>query len=248
MAAPSEAVSSVREEDALERADLSSWFNPFLAYFVRDSRRSGGTARWIQLANEPPGLVIADPVERVATVFTRSAVVGAAAVRERGPLGMFAEFPTEPEADPFDIFELTLGEETPTFRFRHTVRALVPEDLPSVRTLMREVYRLVNDRWFDGLPNRFETGFAAEVDGRLAGVGWVTHVGAHARLHSLTVRVPFRRIGVGSDLLRARLWWAQRNGAHHVLSEIARANADSRSIAERAGMRSVGTIYFHRPR
>ena len=248
MGAPSEAALSGREEDTLERADLSSWFNPFLAYFVQDSRRSGGQVRWIQLENELRGLVIADPPERVATVFTRSPEVAAATVRDRGPLGMFAEFPAEPDADPFDVLELDLGEETPTFRFSHTVRALVPEDLPSVRTLMREVYRLVNDRWFDGLPNRFEMGFAAEVDGRLAGVGWVTRVGLHARLHSLTVRVPFRRIGVGSDLLRARLWWAQRNGARRVLSEIARGNTDSQAIAERAGMRRVGAIYFHRPR
>jgi len=248
MGAPAEPVQIDPEDDALGGADLSSWFNPFLAYFVRDSQRSGGQVRWIRRAHELLGLVIADPAERVATVFTRSAEVAAATVHDRGPLGVFAEFPSEPDAEPFDVFELNLDGASRTFRFRHAVRALVPEDLPSVRALMREVYRFVNDRWFDGLPNPFEMGFAAEVDGRLAGVGWVTRVGAHARLHSLTVRVPFRRIGVGSDLLRARLWWAQRNGAHSVLSEIARGNTDSQAIAERAGMRRVGTIYFHRPR
>lgn len=237
-----------RDDAELEASDLSPWFNPFLAYFARDTRRCGGEVRLLRTADELRGLVIADPAERVATVFTRSPEVAADAVRDRGPLGMFSDFPVEPGADPFDIFGRRFSETALAFRFSHRVRALVPQDLPSVRELMREVYRVVNDRWFDGLPNRFEMGFVAEVDGRLAGVGWVTHVGEHARLHSLTVRVPFRRMGVGSDLLRARLWWAHRNGAREVLSEIARANTDSQAIAERSGMRRVGAIYFHRPR
>ena len=248
MGAPTDATLLGSEQDTLERADLSSWFNPFLAYFVRDTRRSGGQVQLLRLGNELRGIVLADPAERVATVFTRSAEVAAVAVGDRGALGMFAEFPVEPDAEPFDIFQRDLGEETAMFRFTHPVRAIVPEDLPSVRGLMREVHRLVNDRWFDGLPNRFESGFVAEVEGRLAGAGWVTQVGPHARLHSLTVRVPFRRMGVGSDLLRARLWWVQRNGARTVLSEIARGNTDSQGVAERGGMRRVGTIYFHRPR
>ena len=237
-----------RDDAELETTDLSPWFNPFLSYFARDTRRSGGEVRLLRTAEEVRGLVIADPAERVATVFTRSSEVAADAVDARGPLGMFSDFPVEPGADPFDIFERRLNETALSFRFGHAVRAVVPEDLPSVRELMHEVYRVVNDRWFDGLPNRFEMGFVAEVDGRLAGIGWVTQVGEHARLHSLTVRVPFRRMGVGSDLLRARLWWAHRNGARRVLSEIARANTDSQAIAERGGMRRIGTIYFHRPR
>ena len=248
MGAPAELALGGPEEDALGRADLSTWFNPFLAYFARDTRRCGGEVRLLRDAGEVNGLVIADAAERVATVFTRSSELAATTVRDRGSLGMFAEFPAEPAADPFDVFERLLGEETPTFRFGHAVRALVPEDLPTVRALMREVYRFVNDRWFVGLPNRSETGFVAEVEGRLAGVGWVTLVGPHARLHSLTVRVPFRRMGLGSDLVRARVWWAQRNGARRVVSEIARGNTDSQAIAERVGMQRVGTIYFHRAR
>ena len=76
----------------------------------------------------------------------------------------------------------------------------------------------------------------------------MSRVGAQARLHSLTVRAPHRRLGIGTDLLAARLLWARRMGCERILSEIARDNMPSQLIALRAGMRRVGEIYFHRPR
>ena len=112
---------------------------------------------------------------------------------------------------------------------------------------MREVYGVVNERWFDGPPNPSEAGFLAEVDGRLAGIGWVSKVHGHARIHSLTVRAPYRRVGIGTDLLFARLLWAHRTGASEVLSEISALNLGSQTIAARGGMRRVGQIYYYPP-
>ena len=193
------------------------------------------------------GLLISDPVERVATVFSRSRPTAEAAVRGRGPYGMYSDFSFDPTADPFDIFRTTLDDPRPSPRFRHALRPFTGEDVPAVVELIREVYGVVNESWFVGLPSGSEAGFVAEVEGRVAGVGWVTRIGTHARLHSLTVRVPYRRRGLGTDLLLARLLWAEQAGAREVLSEIAEDNVGSQAVAVRGGMRRVGRIYFHRP-
>jgi GNAT superfamily N-acetyltransferase len=233
--------------EELETADLSSWFNPFLAHFAREARRCGGEARVLREGGAMAGLVISDPVERVATVFSRSGPVAEAAVRGRGSYGMYCDFSFDPTAEPFAILSVSLRDPLPSHRFRHFVRPFGKGDGPPVFDLMREVYGVVNERWFEGLPTPSEAGFVVEVDRRVAGVGWVSQVGPHARLHSLTVRPPFRRMGLGTDLLFARLLWAQRAGAGEVVSEISEGNLGSLTIAHLGGMRVVGRIYFHRP-
>jgi GNAT superfamily N-acetyltransferase len=237
-------------EEALELrgADLSAWFNPFLSHFASEARRCGGEARFLREDGILRGMVVTDPVERVASVFTRSRSVAEPIIMGRGPLGMFSEFLTEPTADPFDVFCVPLGSGVLGHRFQHAVRPLSRSDLSSVEGLMREVYGEVNARWFEGLPSSTETGFLAEVDGRIAGVGWVSLVPGHARLHSLTVRAPYRRIGIGTDLLFARLLWAERAGAREAVSEISRRNPESQAIATRGGMRPQGPIYYYPPR
>jgi GNAT superfamily N-acetyltransferase len=237
----------LEEVDGLDRADLSSWFNPFLSYFARETQRCGGEVRVIREEGTVVGLVVSDPVERVASVFTRSRSIAETVVRGRGPYGMYSDFSFDVPADPYDILVTSLDADRPSHRFRHFIRPFSNGDLPAVLDLMREVYGAVYERWFDGLPTASEAGFVAEVDGRLAGVAWISRVGAHGRLHSLTVRAPYRRTGLGTDLLFARLLWARQAGAWDVLSEISEQNVGSQAIAARGGMRRTGQIYFHPP-
>jgi GNAT superfamily N-acetyltransferase len=233
--------------EGIDREDLSPWFNPFLRRFAEDTVRCGGEVRVIRDGGTLVGLMVSDPVERVASAFTRSHRVAETLVRGRGPFGMYCDFLLDPSAEAFDIFSSRLDLGRPPNRFRHPVREIRADDLPSVLDLLREVEGVVNGRWFEGLPNANEAGFLSEVDGRLAGVAWVSRVGTHARLHSLAVRAPHRRMGLGGDLLLARLLWARRCGATEALSEIAERNVASQAVALRAGMQRVGRIYFYRP-
>jgi len=241
------AVPESSEFDGLGDADLSSWFNPFLCQFARDTRRCGGEVRVIRAGLAIAALNVSDPVERIGSVFTRSQAIAEQFVRDRGANGMYADFSCDPSAEPFDIFSIDIAADRGSHRFRNFVRPFVRADLPSVTELLREVHGVVNERWFEGLPTASEAGFLAEVDGRLAGVAWVSNAGQDARLHSLTVRAPYRRIGIGTDLLSARLLWAQKSGVSRAISEISRRNLASRSIALRAGMHPVGEVFFHRP-
>jgi len=248
MNGPASAVDAIPADlDALDRADLSPWFNPFLRYFASEAWRCGGNVRVVREAGAVVSLMVSDPVERVASVFSRSRSIAEAWVRERGSLGMYSDFPFEPRGEVFEILLASLNADLPPYRFRHPIRPVTAGDLPAVLDLMREVYGMVNERWFEGLSDVPEAGFIAEAGGRVVGVGWISLVGTHARLHSLTVRATHRRMRLGTDLLFARLLWARRAGASDVLSEISERNDASRSIAARAGMRRVGEIYFYPP-
>ncbi|MGP8072200.1 MAG: N-acetyltransferase family protein [Thermoplasmata archaeon] len=227
--------------------DLSPWFNPFLPHFVRETVRSGGEVWGVLEDGNLTALTLKDPAENVASLFTRNQALAEELVRARGVSAAYSDFRMDGPVEAFGIYSRALGPVGVEHAFRHRVRPISEADLPRVAELMREVQGNIDDRWFHGLATTPETGFLIEVEGRLAGVGWVAVLGRHARLHSLAVRPGYRHVGVGADLLGARLLWAHRAGASEVLSEIADRNAASRYIAESAGMRRVGEIYLYPP-
>ena len=128
---------------------------------------------------------------------------------------------------------------------RNPIRIAGPADLPPIRRLMRELGAIGDDDWFDTLPRPEETAFLCEIEGRIAGVSWVTRVGRYARGHSFVVLPRFRGLGVGTDLLNARMMWIHRMGVVQVVSEIYDGNVASRTAAERAGMACVARMYHY---
>jgi GNAT superfamily N-acetyltransferase len=233
--------------DELATADLSPWFNPFLPYFVTETLRCGGGVQVVREAGSLLALSLDDPAENVASVFTLSPPLAEAFVRRRGSRGMYSHVPVDLPSVPFGVWETELPEKAPSRLFRNPIRRASDADLVGVVELMREAYGAVDERWFEGIETSSEAGFVAEVGGRLAGTAWVAVVGSVARLHSLTVRLPYRRMGLGGDLHLARTLWARQMGACRVVSEIADANVASVAVARAAGMRRIGEMYLYPP-
>ncbi len=231
----------------LESADLSDWFNPFLRHFAVEADRTGGTVRIVRGASSIVALVVTDTADRTGTVFSRDPAVAREVVESRNGVGMFADRPVFAAAERYDIFRWSRGDVAAPHRFAHSIRPLLPDDLTAAGAILREVYGPSGGRWLESGVPAGEVGFLAEIQGRLAGVAWLTLVGAHGRLHSLAVRAPYRRLGVGTDLVAARRLWAESMGAVDVVSEVSERNAASRTCSVRAGLRPVGAIYFHPP-
>lgn len=190
-------------------------------------------------------MLLAEPSENVASIFARTRVAAEALRSGRGETAVFSELDLDGPREVFEIYSTPITTALGSHRFRHRVQIADTSEMPSVMALMKETYRGLRDRWFLGVRDGVETCFEVHLGGTLAGVAWASVVGEHGRLHSLTVRPGFRRLGIGTDLLFARLLWARTVGVREVISEIAESNLASRSIAERGGMRSVGRIYLY---
>lgn len=230
--------------DRLRGCDLSDWFNPFLVRFARETLGSGGRAIVAQEGGAAAGLLLVDPQERTASVFARrTEVARELADRSESP-AFYAEVDLDGPREPFRIYVRALEVEPP-HRFRSAVRLLTPTVDPRVPELLREVYGDPAERWIPVAQTEGERALGAEVDGRLVGLAWVLVAGPVARLHGLTVRAEYRRLGIGTDLVLARLVYARRLGARHALSEIADRNLASRATAERAGLRPAGRLYLY---
>ena len=93
---PLRPITSATAVDPLSVTDLSDWFDPFLKHFMRETLRSGGE---VVIAEDGPrvrGVFLHDPVENVASIFTRSPALANAFYRLREKAAVYSEILSGP--------------------------------------------------------------------------------------------------------------------------------------------------------
>lgn len=235
------------EIDLLRWSPLSEWFDPLLSLFAKDAVRTGGSVEVAEEGGVVQGLLLFGSSEGVASGFTRQRRLAEQYLERIGEGGVYLEEPWRPGGEPVEVFAADLRDWEARERLRNPVRIGTRRDLPDIRLLMRGELGPAVDSWFATLPRPEETSFVCEIGGRVVGVSWLTRVGQYARGHSFVVHPRFRGLGIGTDLLTARMLWLKGTGARQVVSEIYDRNLASRTAAERAGMALVARMYHFRP-
>ncbi len=231
---------------ALAGADLSDWFTPFLPSFGRETIAAGGRALVASDDGAVVGLLLTDRSERLSSLFSRSATAARLLGAFAEGTATFAEVDLGGRQESYRIHAAELLHE-PVPRLQHRLRCLAPSELAVATRVVQEVYGGHPEPWVRAVGAEGELCLAAEVGNETAGVAWVGLSGRHARLHTLAVRPGYRRLGVASDLIAARLWRAWHAGARRAISEIAESNLPSRTAAERFGLRAAGPLFLHLP-
>ncbi len=235
------------ELEGLCLSSLSEWFDPFLPLFLREALRTHGTVEVAEVEGGVRGIYLQGTSEGVGSLFTRTRWIAEHFLSRLGPQGAYSEGAWIPGGDPIDILAADLRDWPGVTTLRNPVRMARAEDLPAVRALAREVGGAGDDSWFATLPRPEETLFLCELDGRVVGMSGLTRVGAYARGHSFLVHPRYRGLGIGTDLLQARMLWLSRTGGRQVVSEIYDGNIASHIAAGKAGMAVVGRMYHYRP-
>jgi GNAT superfamily N-acetyltransferase len=237
-------ISGKDEAEGLVFDDLSDFFNPFLGLFVREALRAGGEVWVLKENGMVDGLLLYNGVEKLGSVFTRDAAAADSLYGLKEGAALFTEFPPSAKAEIYHVMATDPAEETKPHRFTHVVRMARPAERPAIARMLNEMYGQLDTSWLQAVSPEGDRCFLVEVVGQIAGVGWVSVVGSHGRLHSLSVRPHYRRIGIGTDLWHARMLWARRAGARRVLSEISEHNVASLAIATAGGMHRVGQMFL----
>src|SRR5277367_3349642 len=94
-----------------------------------------------------------------------------------------------------------------------------------IEQFMISTHSGLNRRWVNVALKNGDRCFTVRFGNEIAGVGWLSIVNRIGRLHSLYVRPQFRRIGIGEDILFARLLWLKSKNARRAFSEISRNNS-----------------------
>jgi GNAT superfamily N-acetyltransferase len=101
----------------------------------------------------------------------------------------------------------------------------------------------VNRRWIRVALKNGDKCFVVRLGSEVAGLGWVSFVKDIGRIHSLFVKPQFRRLGIGEDILYARLLWLKSKHARSAFSEISRYNSSSVRIESKAQMKVCGQVF-----
>ncbi|HXW67576.1 MAG TPA: FAD-dependent oxidoreductase [Thermoplasmata archaeon] len=245
---PSRVLRRIEEVDGLRWSSLSDWFDPFLGLFARDAIRTGGRAEVVEEDGLVRGLLLVGSSEGIGSGFTRERRIAQRYLEPTESAGVYLELPWRPGGRIVEVFAADLRDWQPTQPPHHPVRIAGRDDLPRIGTLMRAELGRGVDPWLATLPRPEETAFICESQGSIVGVSWLSRVGRFARGHSFVVHPRYRGLGIGTDLLNARMLWLSQTGGRSVVSEIYDRNLASRTAAERAGMALVGRMYHFQSR
>jgi|SRR5271157_1254194 len=220
-----------------------SFFEPYLQYFIKEILEIGGEA---YVSRTPEGAVsgifIYDDSEKLGTIYTRSRQVFDYFYELKPFNFLFAEMRTEVENEVYDIYTVDLENLAIVHRFSHEISA-EEGHIDEIEQFMVSTHPGINRKWVNVALKNGDRCFIVRLSKEIAGLGWLSMVNGVGRLHSLYVKPQFRRIGIGEDILYARLLWLKLKHARSAFSEISRYNLLSSRIAVKAQMSVSGQVF-----
>jgi len=153
---------------------------------------------------------------------------------------------TELENEIYDIYTINLEISSVAHRFSHEISIAEESHLDEVERFMVSTQPGMNRRWVNVALKNGDKCFLVKLGPEIVALGWLSLVNNVGRLHSLYVKPQFRRIGIGEDILNARLLWLKSKHASWAFTEIARSNIASSGNVMKAHMNASGQVlqYF----
>jgi ribosomal protein S18 acetylase RimI-like enzyme len=221
-----------------------SFFEPYLPYHIKEVLEIGGEA-YVSRTSEGAvsGIFLYDDSEKVGTIYTRSREVFDYFYELKPFNFLFAEMRTEFESEIYDIYTLDLEDLAVVHRFSHEISVAGEEHTDEIERFMVSTHPGINRRWVSVALKNGDRCFMVRLSDEIAGMGWLSVVNGMGRLHSLYVKPHFRRIGIGEDILYARLLWLKLKHARSAFSEISRSNFSCSRIAMKGHMRVSGQVF-----
>jgi ribosomal protein S18 acetylase RimI-like enzyme len=221
-----------------------SFFEPYLQYHVKEILEIGGEIH-VARASEGSvsGVFMYDNCEKIGTIYTRSREVFDYFYELRPFNFLFAEMSTEHESEIYNIYAIDLRNLAFDHRFSHEITIAEEEHIEEIEQFMVSTSAGINRRWVKVALKNGDRCFIVRLCNEIAGLGWLSLVNGIGRFHTLYVKPQVRRMGIGEDLLFARLLWLKSKHAHSAFSEISRYNSSCTRIALKGQMRVTGQIY-----
>ena len=224
--------------------DGFSFFEPYLRYFIMEVLEIGGEAYASRTSEDNvSGIFIYDDFEKVGTVYTRSTEVFDYFYGLKPFNFLFAELRTEIESEVYDIYSIDLENRDIVHRFSHEISMADEGQIGEIEQFMVLAYPGMNRRWVRVALKNGDKCFTVRLGSEIAGLGWVSFVNSIGRIHSLFVKPQFRGLGIGEDILYARLLWLKLKHARSAFSEISRYNSPSVRIELKAQMEVCGQVF-----
>src|SRR5712692_3854597 len=236
-------IRNVSDADFTSATDLS-FFDPYLGYWVKEILEIGGEAYVSRTSTgDISGLFLYEGYEKTGTICTRSREVFDYFYNSRSFDSIFAEMRTELQNETYDIYTIDLENHPIVHSFNHEISIMDEEQIGEIERFMVSTQPRINRKWVSVASRNGEKCFIVRLANEIAGVAWLSIVSHIGRVHTLNVKPRYRKMGIGLDLLFARLLWLKSKHARSAFSEISRDNVPSSRIATKGGMRVSGQVF-----
>jgi len=239
-------VSEVRNVSDIDFSSANglSFFDPYLGYWEKETLEIAGEVHVSRTsAGDISGIFLYDGHERDGSIFTRSRDVFDYFYELRPFKSIYAELPTERPKETYDIYTIDLENNSLDHTFSHEVTIADKDEIDEIRQFMLSMDPRLNPKWVEVALNSKDKCVTVRLGYEIAGVGWLSLVNGVGRLHSLFVKPRFRKMGVGLDILFARLLWLRSKHARTAFSEISVNNLQSTKTSMKGGMKVSGHVY-----
>lgn len=221
-----------------------SFFEPYLNYHIREILEIGGEVHVSRTSGgRVSGIFTYDDFEKCGTVYTRSIEVFNYFQGLKPFNFLFSEMKTDLENEVYDIYTVDITNLAFAHRFSYEISMADAGSIGEIEQLMSSAQPGINKKWVKVALRNGDRCFLVRLGSEIAGLGWVSLVNGIGRLHSLYVKPQFRRIGIGEDILNARLFWLKSKGARSAFTEISRYNIASSNNVMKAQMKAAGEIF-----
>jgi GNAT superfamily N-acetyltransferase len=226
--------------------DGLSFFNPHIHYYIKEALEIGGKAYLARTAEGAvSGIFTYDALEKMGAVYTRSKEVFDHFFEHLQPGFLFSEMESTHENEIYDIYSIDLQKEAIDHSFDYDISVANGKQSDELEQFMITTHPGMNRRWVKVALSNNDRCLVVRLNDEIAGLGWLSLVNGVGRLHSLFVRPQFRGMGIGEDILYARLLWLKSNRARLAFSEISRSNHSSSKVAQKGHMRVSGQIFLY---
>jgi len=239
-------VSEVRNVSDIDFSSATglSFFDPYLEYWVKETLEIAGEVHISRTsAGDTSGIFLYDDYEKNGSIFTRSRDVFDYFYKLRPFKSIYAELPTEHPKETYDIYTTDLENNSLDHTFSHAITIADKDQIDEIRQFMLSTDPKINPKWVEVALSSEDKCVTVRLGDEIAGVGWLSFVNGIGRLHSLFVKTRFRKMGVGLDILFARLLWLKSKGARLAFSEISANNLQSSRTSVKGGMKPSGQVY-----
>jgi GNAT superfamily N-acetyltransferase len=222
-----------------------SFFDPILRHEAKEALEAGGEVLVSQDSKGGKnGLFIYDNYEATGTIFTKSREAFDRFYDLKPSSFIFSELEVaEHPGEVWNIWQLDVDKAPLDHRFKHHVS--MDYDVGEIERFMAFAQPESNKRWIGVALKNGDKCFVVKIENRIVGIAWMTIVGSVARSHGLYVEPQFRRKGIMTDNLHARLIYLKSKHVHTLINEIAESNVESSGHAARAGEKIVGKIFLY---
>ncbi len=221
-----------------------SFFEPYLNYHIKEILEIGGEA-YVSRTSEGTisGIFIYDDFEKGGTIYTKSQEVFDYFYGLKQFNFLFSELKMEIENEIYDLYTVDIEHLALAHSFSYEISTIDKGTEGEIERFMVLTHPGINKKWVNVALKNGEMCYIVRLNNEIAGLGWVSLVNGFGRLHSLYVKPQYRRIGMGEDILNARLLWLKSNHAHLAFTEISRYNIPSSNNVMKAQMKLSGQVY-----